>query len=92
MKSQTTLKFNKQHIKQLIVDYAQAQERCRSIERDARDARGDVDSLKTQLLELHNNGIELRSGTLEAIVTESQRDGYFVKPSTRHTITVKNHQ
>jgi chromosome segregation ATPase len=89
MKTNTTLKFNKQQIKQLISSYAQAQEHCRAIEREARDARGEVDAIKAQLLDLHNNGIELRSGNVEAVVTESQRDGYFVKPSVRTTITVK---
>jgi DNA repair ATPase RecN len=89
MKTNTVLKFNKQQVKQLITSYAQAQEHCKAIEREARDARGEVDAIKAQLLELHGGGIELRSGNVEAIVTESQRDGYFVKPSTRVTITVK---
>lgn len=91
MKTTTVLKYNKQQVKQLITSYAQAQEHCKAIEREARDARGEVDAIKAQLIEMHHNGIELRSGNVEAIVTESQRDGYFVKPSTRTTITVKNH-
>lgn len=89
--TQTVMLFNKQHIKQLITDFSQAQERCRAIERDARDARGEVDTFKMQLLELHKAGIELRSGTLEAIVTETPREGYVVKPSVRQSIVIKNH-
>ena len=93
MKTKTAvIKFNKQHIKQLLTDFSQAQDHCRALEKDSREARAEVDNIKAQLIELHRNGIELRSGSLEAVVTESSRDGYFVKPSTRISVIVKEHQ
>jgi len=80
--------ITKENIKNLILEYVAASEKCREIERAARDARGAADEFKAQLLGLSKLGVPLKSGKIQATITETQRDGYFVKPSTRVTVSV----
>ena len=81
--------ITKEELKNLIVKYSAAAEHCRMIERTAREARAEVDELKMHLVGLHKMGVVLKSGKIEADVVETQRDGYFVKPSTRVSINVR---
>jgi len=81
-------KITKEEIKNLILDYVTASDKCREVERSAREARSAADELKQQLLGLKRMGVDLKSGKIEATITEVNRDGYFVKPSVRVSISV----
>jgi hypothetical protein len=81
--------ITKEELKNLIVKYAAASDYCRQVERSAREARAEADELKMHLVGLHKMGVVLKSGKLEADVVETQRDGYFVKPSVRVSLNIR---
>ncbi len=81
--------ITKEELKNLIIKYAAAADFCRQTERAAREARAEVDELKMHLVGLHKMGVPLKSGKVEADVVETQRDGYFVKPSVRVSLNVR---
>lgn len=81
--------INKEEIKNLIVEYHNASVECKAAERAARDARAVSDNLKSQLLSLHRMGVTLKSGKLSATITETPREAYTVKASTRVSVVVE---
>jgi len=81
--------MNKTQLKQLFIDYTQAQEHCKTLEKDAREARSNVDNYKDQIVNLYKDGIKLVTGNFEAVVVTTERDGYVVRPSTRTSVTIK---